>query len=110
MPAPTWMLPMSISPRLQQTFDPTLDLFADILLNPSFPRNEFDRLKKEHLDRIDQEKSQPFGMALRVFPKLLYGQGHAYGNPISGSGYESTVNSITPGRNPEVLQYLDQTE
>jgi zinc protease len=81
---------------LQQTFDPTLDLFADILLNPSFPKNEFDRLKKEHLDRIDQEKSQPFGMALRVFPKLLYGQGHAYGNPLSGSGYESTVNSITP--------------
>jgi len=80
---------------LQQTFDPTLDLFADILLNPSFPENEFDRLKKEHLDRIDQEKSQPFGMALRVFPKLLYGQGHAYGNPLSGSGYESTVNSIT---------------
>jgi predicted Zn-dependent peptidase len=80
---------------LKQTFDPTLDLFADVLLNPSFPKNEFDRLKKEHLDRIDQEKSQPFGMALRVFPKLLYGQGHAYGNPISGSGYESTVNSIT---------------
>ncbi len=81
---------------LQQTFDPTLDLFADILLNPSFPKNEFDRLKKEHLDRIDQEKSQPFGMALRVFPKLLYGQGHAYGNPISGSGYENTVSTITP--------------
>ncbi len=81
---------------LQQTFDPTLDLFADILLNPSFPQKEFDRLKKEHLDRIDQEKSQPIGIALRVFPKILYGQGTAYGNPIRGAGYESTVKSITP--------------
>jgi zinc protease len=80
---------------LQQTFDPTLDLFADILLNPSFPQKEFDRLKKEHLDAIDQEKSQPFGMALRVFPKVLYGQGNAYGNPIHGTGYEATVKSIT---------------
>ena len=80
---------------LQQTFDPTLDLFADILLNPSFPQKEFDRLKKEHLDDIEQEKSEPFGMALRVFPKILYGQGHAYGNPDYGSGYETTVKSIT---------------
>jgi zinc protease len=81
---------------LQQTFDPTLDLFAEILLNPAFPQKEFDRLKKDHLDNIEREKSDPFGMALRVFPRILYGQGHAYGNPIRGSGYESTVKSITP--------------
>ncbi len=76
---------------LQQTLDPTLDLFADILLNPSFPAKEFDRLKKEHLNSIEQEKSQPFGMVLRVFPKMMYGQGHAYGNPYNGTGYETTV-------------------
>ena len=81
---------------LKQTFDPTLDLFADILMNPAFPQKEFDRLKKEHLNNIVQEKSQPFGMALRVFPKMMYGAGHAYGNPLTGTGYEATVNSITP--------------
>jgi zinc protease len=81
---------------LKQTFDPTLDLFSEILLNPAFPQKEFDRLKKDHLDNIEREKSDPFGMALRVFPKVLYGQGHAYGNPIRGSGYEATVKSITP--------------
>ena len=80
---------------LQPTLDPTLDLFADILLNPSFPQKEFDRLKKEHLDDIKQEKSEPYGMALRVFPKILYGQGHPYSNPYYGSGYEATVQSIT---------------
>jgi zinc protease len=80
---------------LQPTLDPTLDLFADILLHPSFPQKEFDRLKKEHLDDIKQEKAQPFGMALRVFPKMLYGEGHPYSNPYSGSGYEATVQSIT---------------
>ena len=81
---------------LQQTFDPTLDLFADILLNPAFPQKEFDRLKKDHLNNIERDKSEPYGMALRVLPKVLYGQGHAYGNPINGSGYEATVQSITP--------------
>jgi zinc protease len=80
---------------LKQTFDPTLDLFADVLLNPSFPQKEFDRLKKEHLDNILQEQSEPFGIALRVFPKVLYKSGHAYGNPLSGSGYKATVEAIT---------------
>jgi len=81
---------------LKPTFEPTLDLFADILMNPSFPQKEFDRLRKEHLNYIVQEKSQPFGIALRVFPKMMYGDGHAYGNPLNGTGYEATVNSITP--------------
>jgi len=81
---------------LLPTFDPTLDLFADILLNPAFPQKEFDRLKKDHLNNIEREKSEPYGMALRVMPKVLYGPGHAYGNPMYGSGYEGTVQSITP--------------
>ena len=80
---------------LKQTFDPTLDLVADILINPSFPSVEFDRLKKEHLDNIQREKVDPFSMAIRVFPKFLFGSGHAYSNPLSGSGFESTVKDIT---------------
>ena len=80
---------------LKQTFDPTLDLVADVLINPSFPQKEFDRLKKEHLDKIKREKVEPFSMAMRVFPKILYGTGHPYSNPINGSGYESSVKDIT---------------
>jgi len=34
-------------------------------------------------------------MAYRVLPGLLYGQSHAYGHPLTGSGSEASVNSIT---------------
>ena len=34
-------------------------------------------------------------MALRVFPSLLYGPGHAYGNPLTGSGTAASVQKIT---------------
>ena len=34
-------------------------------------------------------------MAYRVLPGLLYGRAHAYGHPLTGSGTEASVNSIT---------------
>jgi predicted Zn-dependent peptidase len=80
---------------LTQTFDPTLDIFADVLLNPAFSQKEFGRLKKEHLDNILQEKSDPFGIVRRVLPKILYGSGHPYSNPLRGSGYQNTVEAIS---------------
>jgi zinc protease len=79
---------------LKSNFDKSLDLFADILLNPVFPEKDLDRLKKEQILAIKQEQSQPVGMALRILPKLIYGEGHAYGNPFSGSGTEESVASI----------------
>lgn len=80
---------------LKQTFEPTLELVADVLLNPSFPEKEFNRLKTEHLNVILEEKAEPFGIALRVLPKILYGAEHPYGNPLTGSGYKTTVETIT---------------
>jgi zinc protease len=34
-------------------------------------------------------------MGLRVFPALLYGPGHAYGNPLTGSGTLASVEKMT---------------
>ena len=80
---------------LKSNFDSSLELFSDIILNPSFPEADFQRLKKEQIVGIQNEKKQPVQMALRTLPKFLYGEGHAYGNPLTGSGYESTVAEIT---------------
>jgi len=80
---------------LKANLDPSLDLFADVILNPSFPESDFNRLKKNLLVSIQREKATPVQMGLRVFPQLLYGKDHAYGNPLTGSGTEASVNSIT---------------
>lgn len=80
---------------LKSNLDASLNLFADVILNPSFPQKELDRLKKEKVVQIQQEKVQPFGMGLRVIPQYLYGKNHSYGMPFSGSGYEETVMKMT---------------
>src|SRR3982074_668891 len=63
---------------LKSKLDPSLDLFADVILNPSFPEADFKRQQKLQLAGIEREKNTPLQMALRVFPGLLYGPKHAY--------------------------------
>ena len=81
---------------LAATLDPALDIYADVILNPSFPAADFTRVQKQTLAAIRQEKNTPFNMALRVFPNLLYGDNHAYGNPFTGTGTEAAVQKMTP--------------
>ncbi len=80
---------------LKEKLDPSLDIYADVILNPSFPEADFQRLKRQQLARIKREKATPIQMALRVFPRLLYGKNHAYGNPFTGSGTEESVMKLT---------------
>jgi len=77
------------------SLDESLDIYADVVLNPSFPQSEFNRLQQEQINSIRRERTEPFSMALRVFPKFLYGQGHAYSQPLTGSGYEKDVVNFT---------------
>jgi zinc protease len=73
----------------------SLDIYADVILNPAFPEADFKRLQKQLIAGIQQEKSEPVSMALRVFPRILYGSGHAYGNPFTGSGTEESVGKLS---------------
>ena len=79
---------------LKENMDSSLAVFADVALNPSFPQPDFDRLVKLQLAQIQREKVTPVQMALRVFPVLLYGSGHAYGIPLTGSGTEESVSRL----------------
>ncbi len=80
---------------LKDRLDPALDIYADVIRNPSFPQQDLDRIKQNTIASIQQEKVQPISMALRVLPLLVYGPGHAYGTPLTGSGTEETVKAMT---------------
>ena len=80
---------------LKANLDPSLDLYADMIQHPAFPQADFLRQQKQQIAAIQREKVTPQAMALRVFPVLLYGSGHAYGEPLTGSGTESSVARLT---------------
>ena len=80
---------------LKANMEKSLEIFSDVILNPTFPETEFSRLQKQQLAEIKQEKASPLSMAYRVLPGLLYGRAHADGHPLTGSGTEASGNSIT---------------
>ena len=73
---------------------PSLDLLADVTRNPVFPEAEIERQRERWLAAIAREKNEPYTMALRTLPPLIYGPDHAYGNPLTGSGTESSVATL----------------
>jgi zinc protease len=81
---------------LKAKLDPALAIFADVILDPTFPAGDVAKQRNQQLAAIQQERKSPVSMALRVFPRLLYGEGNAYSLPLSGSGYESSVSKLTP--------------
>ncbi len=79
---------------LKANLDPSLAIFADVILNPSFPQSDFQREQKLLIAAIQREKVQPMTMGLRLLPSLIYGKAHAYANPLTGSGTERSAGSI----------------
>lgn len=80
---------------LSQNLKESLDLYKEAILYPSFDQSELERVRSNWLDRIAREKTDPFSLALRKLPPLLFGDGHPYGIPFTGSGTEQSVKAIS---------------
>ncbi|HHW4679325.1 MAG TPA: M16 family metallopeptidase, partial [Xylella sp.] len=80
---------------LNDQLTPSLHLFADLVRNPAFKDTDIERVRGQWLASIAQEKTQPKGLALRLLPPLLYGKQHPYGIPLTSSGTETIIQSLT---------------
>lgn len=80
---------------LSANLDPALDLFADIIQRPDFTPAEVERLRQQHLARIQAELKNPQATALRVLPPLIYGPDHPYGISFTGTGDIASVTAVT---------------
>ena len=63
-------------------------------MHPSFSTAELERLRKQRLADIEQEKVDPYSIGYRLLPQLLYGNGHAYSLPLTGTGTEESTKNL----------------
>jgi zinc protease len=76
---------------LTRDFDLVMDLFAEMLREPSFPAADVERLKGEALAGVTQAKTNPDRVADRAFERIVYPVGH----PMRPETFEETEASIT---------------
>jgi zinc protease len=69
---------------LKKDLGPALDLFRDIMLNPTFPVAEMQRKVSQFKAALASEEDEPMVVASRAFAKQLYGS-FPYGHPVVGT-------------------------
>jgi predicted Zn-dependent peptidase len=70
-----------------------LPLMADVILRPTFPDAELERLRQERLTALLQAKDDPASVAPLAFARIVFGASHRYGTGITGT--ETTLKGFT---------------
>lgn len=78
---------------LTRNFDETIDLVAEILLEPRWDADELGRIKTKTINQIERSNANPNVVANRVYNKILYGEDHIFSHPTTGT--VETVEAIT---------------
>ncbi len=70
-----------------------LELTADLVLNPSFPDHEVERVRREHLTELRRGKDEPNAVAEQLMAGLVFQRDSGYGHPLSGT--ENSIGALT---------------
>jgi predicted Zn-dependent peptidase len=69
------------------------ELFADVAVNPTFPKVDFRRVQDERVVALLQQRDQPPAVAGKAFAEVFWGS-HPYGHWLGGT--ERSVKAMTP--------------
>lgn len=76
---------------LKNNFPNVFELMTDIALRPSFPADELEKIRKQELSGLAQNKEDANAIASNVVSRLVYGKDHPYGEVET----EETVKKVT---------------
>ncbi len=78
---------------LSSKFYDVYGLVEEILFEPRWDEKEFERIKRETIERINRSKADPSAVATAVFDRLIYGDKNIFSKSIAGT--EESVTSIS---------------
>jgi len=85
---------------LRSRLGEALEILADIVVHPTFPEAELERLRRERMARAIQRSDIPAALADDAFIEVLYGPEHPYGLPLLG-----TLGSLEALTRDDVVAY-----
>jgi predicted Zn-dependent peptidase len=69
---------------LTSRLGPSLDILSDVVLRPTFPAAEHERLRKRWLGSLQAEKNSPGTMEQNALAAAVFGRAHPYGHSLRG--------------------------
>ena len=76
---------------LKKHTESLMAIASDVLFNPAFPRDEFEKIKKQTLSGLASQKDDPNAIASNVSNVINYGKDHPYGEIVT----EESVGNIS---------------
>lgn len=77
----SWVTTQVLKPNL----DETIEIMGDVVLRPTFPDAEIERVRTERLAALQQQRNQPLTAAHKVMWREHYGNAHPYGRLSLGT-------------------------
>lgn len=78
---------------LRKNLDELLDIVSDVVRTPTFPEDEFEKVRTRYLSSIQQRKSDPDAIAEAVGRSVTFTPTHPYGEVMT----EKSLSRIEPG-------------
>jgi zinc protease len=75
---------------LKNNFPRVFALMSDVVLKPSLPSAELEKIRKQQLSALQADKDDPNSIADNVANRLVYGKNHPYGDIET----EQTINNV----------------
>ena len=83
--ATTWDAASATVSCLAEHLPRAMELHAETVQAPAFPKSEFDRCKARQLAAVRQRSMSPGALAADVHARLVFGEGSLYGRPLAGT-------------------------
>jgi zinc protease len=77
---------------LKENLDKFYDVFAEVILKPTFPEEQIEKTRRDQLDAIDNIRESDVSLVKESFDNFIF-KGHPYGHLVCGN--ESSVKSLT---------------
>lgn len=74
---------------LTKHMDKGLELMTDVMKNANFPKDEFERIKKQYESNLLSVKTNPDEMAKNAMSKAIFPENHPYGEIMTESSLEN---------------------
>jgi len=103
---------------LKKHMPKVLEIFSDVVVRPTFPEDEFDKLIPQRLAGLKNDKATPATLANKIADMVTYGQHHPYGRFMTEEILESIevedlqayYNAVIKPNNASIVVVGDVTE